>query len=320
MLARREFGRVTLATWLANAAPAAAQTRAPIDPNAAGNATIRGRAGDSDIVIQTTARLAGAIHSLRWSGVEFVDSLDHGRQIQSASNLDVDGAPMIGETFNPTEAGSRDDHVGPRSTSRLRELKVLAPNELRTTNQMAFWLRPGEKSRGNPARNRTLLSNHLVSKHVAIGVAGLPHAIAYDVAFTLPADERHTYAQFEAVTGYMPPRFEVFLRVDMKSRTLVPLDDGPGEQRDPVVLATATGSHAMGVFSPDQPAPGFPNAGYGRFRFKSARVTKWNCVFRVRDPRGLPPGPYRYRHFLAVGTRADVESTLAALVARYQRA
>ncbi len=51
-----------------------------------GDAVIRGKAGKSEIVIRTTTRLAGAIHSLTWDGVEFVDSADHGRQIQSAAS------------------------------------------------------------------------------------------------------------------------------------------------------------------------------------------------------------------------------------------
>ena len=60
-----------------------------------GDATIRAKAGPSDIVITTTNRVAGAIHSLTWNGKEFVDSADHGRQIQSASNFDG------GKTFIP---------------------------------------------------------------------------------------------------------------------------------------------------------------------------------------------------------------------------
>src|SRR5205085_4632706 len=81
-------------------------------PPPAGDAVIRGKAGPSDIVITTTARLAGAIHSLRWNGQEFIDSADHGRQLQSAANFDG-GGRFFPETFNPTEAGSRKDGAGP---------------------------------------------------------------------------------------------------------------------------------------------------------------------------------------------------------------
>ena len=134
---------------------------------------IRAKAGASEIVITTTSRLAGAIHSLTWGGKEFVDSADHGRQIQSASNLDA-GTPILAETFNPTEAGSRRDGAGATSSSRLLALTARG-NVLESKTQMAFWLAPGEKSGGHPAKNTTVLSKHLLAKRVTIGVRGLPN-------------------------------------------------------------------------------------------------------------------------------------------------
>jgi hypothetical protein len=270
-----------------------------------GNAVIRGQAGPSEIVMTTTARVAGAIHSLTWNGKEFLDSYDHGRQMQSALNLDC-GQDFIPEVFNPTEAGSSSDGKGDHSSSKLLRSWV-AGSELQTTTQMAFWLAPGEKSSGHPARNGKVLSDHLVSKRVRIGSPGLPHAIEYEVAFTIPGGERHTYAQFEALTGYMPPVFSRFWKFERDSGDLRPLDDGPGEQASPVVLATPTGSHAMGIYSPCHPQ------GYGRFRFQDQGVNKWNCVFRVRDPQGIKPGTYSYRLFVIVGTLDDVRRTLVRL-------
>lgn len=282
------------------------------DPAVAGDGVIRARAGGSEIVITTTSRVAGAVHSLTWNGKEFIDSLDHGRQMQSAANFDC-GQPFISEVFNPTEAGSLRDHVGPKSSSRLLSFKADGAT-LETKNQMAFWLAPGEKSLGNPARNDRILSNHILAKRLQIGVADLPHAISYDVAFTVPDGEGHKYAQFEAVTGYMPAEFNTFWRFLPATKTLEPLTDGPGEQKYPVVLATETGSHAMAVFSPDQPSSGFENAGYGRFRFGPERVTKWNCVFRYRQASGIAAGEYKFRCFVVVGSLEDTRSTLAKLV------
>ncbi|MCE2685056.1 MAG: hypothetical protein LW857_07850, partial [Verrucomicrobiae bacterium] len=56
-----------------------------------GDAELAGTLGGKPLVIRTTSRLAGAIDSVRWDGVEFIDSHDHGRQLQSAINADVDG-------------------------------------------------------------------------------------------------------------------------------------------------------------------------------------------------------------------------------------
>src|SRR4051794_9102735 len=106
-----------------------------------GNAVIRGKAGTSDIVITTTSRLGGAVHSLTWNGKEFVDSFDHGRQLQSAANFDG-GQQFAPEVFNPTEAGSRRDGTGLTSSSKLLKMTVRSA-ELETVTRMAFRLAPG---------------------------------------------------------------------------------------------------------------------------------------------------------------------------------
>lgn len=278
-----------------------------------GDSVIRGKAGNSEIVITTTARLAGAIHSLTWNGKEFIDSADHGRQLQSASNLDCGRKPYHSETFNPTEAGSRFDGAGKNSSSKLLRLRAEG-NLLESTTQMTFWLKPGEKSDGHPALNDKVLSDHLIGKKVRIGYKTFPHAIEYEATFTVPKGEGHTYAQFEALTGYMPAEFSRFWKFHPETGELEELGDGPGEIGIPVVLATPNGTHAMGVFSPDQPSVGFEKAGYGRFRFKEEKVVKWNCVFRVRDPKGIAPGEYKYRCFAIVGSLDDVKATLRGLV------
>ncbi len=277
-----------------------------------GDAVIRAPAGGSEIVITTTSRLAGAIHSLTWNGREFIDSLDHGRQLQSASNLDVDGR-FFNETFNPTEAGCERDMDGPTSTSRLLWLSA-AGRELQTVSRMAFWLRPGQTSGGHPAVNTTALSNHLLQKHVRIGSPGLEHAIRYEVAFTVPADERHTRATFELLTGYMPGDFRVFHGLQADD-LLVPLTDGMGEQSLPVIVSTADGGHAMGAWTADVARTTKKPATYGRFWFEDARVSKWNCVVREAAAPGqsLEPGIYRGLIWVAVGTREQVRDTLVRL-------
>lgn len=272
---------------------------------------IRGPAGGSEIVITTTDRVAGAIHSLGWNGKEFIDSADHGRQLQSASNFDC-GTPIQWETYNPTEAGSCRDGAGGRSSSRLLFFTA-GTNALQSTLQMAFWLAPNETSRGNPAKNTTVLSNHLLAKHVRIGHPGLPHVIDYSVMFTVPVGEFHTEATFEALTGYMPADFSRFLRFDPRTGRLEPISDGPGENPDPVVLSTPEGSHAMGIFAPPQDLHGAVGPGYGRFRFAEERVVKWNCVFRLHDSAGIPAGTYPFRMHVVVGDLETVRASLLAL-------
>jgi len=274
-----------------------------------GNAQIRARAGDSEIVITTARRLAGAIHSLTWRGQEFINSTDHGRQLQSASSFD--NTPTAGaETFNPTEAGSRDDGAGTNTTSRLREI-VAEKNHLRTKTQMAFWLAPGERSEGQLARNTNTLSAHMLTKDVRIGVGRWPQALDYRVTFSVPATEHHVSAQFEALTGYMPEKFNTFYEFNPQTGRLQPLSYGPGEIKNPVVLATPDGKFAMGIFSPPQKLPDTHGPNYGRWNFADAKVVKWNCVYRVRNEQGIHSGDYSYRMLVPVGTLAEVEAMLA---------
>lgn len=296
--------------WLACCAILLLTAGAWADQPVSGDAVIRARAGESEIVITTTSRVAGAIHSLTWNGREFIDSHDHGRQLQSASNFDS-GRDFIPEVFNPTEAGSMRDGAGPTSSSRLLKLRAEG-HKLQTLTQMAFWLAPGENSLGHPARNNKVLSDHLLEKDVQVGFEDLPHAIQYDVTFTVPDGEYHTFAQFEALTGYMPAEFDSCYKVTASGK-LEELDWGPGEQSRPVILSTASGSHAMGVYSPDQPSRGYERAGYGRFRFQAEQVNKWNCVFRARNKQGIESGAYKFRVFVAAGTLSIVTDTINSL-------
>ncbi len=280
-----------------------------------GDAELVGQLGGKPIVIRTTDRLAGAIDSIKWDGVEFIDSHDHGRQLQSALNADVDGVFNV-ECYNPTEAGSVVDALGPKSTSELQALSIKG-GVLSTRTRMAYWLAPGMRSQGQLAQNRTLVSNCLLTKQVRIGRAGMDHVLDYRVTFNVPADRPHKVLQFEALTAYMPATFSRELRFDAKTSTLVALPRADGEIRDPVVLATASGSHAMGIFTPDKAPRGQPPVGYGRFSFAADQVVKWNCVFRLNQSEPLRAGDYSYQLYVVLGSQEDCRAALAALTKEF---
>jgi hypothetical protein len=159
-----------------------------------------------------------------------------------------------------------------------------------------------------------------VKKTVTIGSHGLPHAIGYDVTFTIPKGEHHSFAQFEVVTGYMPPEFSKFWTYDSIKNKLSPLSDGPGEQPHPIIFSTPDTKHAMGVWSAQQPSKGFEQAGYGRFRFKPEKVVKWNCVFRIRQLKPIRTGDHVFKCYVIVGSLKNVTSTVDQLQRRFGRA
>lgn len=279
-------------------------------PEPGRRATVSRPFAGSTIAVGVSSRVAGAIDSLTWGGTQFINAHDHGRELQSASSFDG-----YGECLNPTEAGSDGDGTGPRSTSLLTALQV-GDGVLQTRSRMAYWMSPGRPVGDcpkGPGPYTAPRSDDVLTKRITLGAEGVANAIAYRVTFTTARP--HAAATFEAATAYMPPDFSRFLAYDPATGRSAPLSPGPGEQAVPVILATADGSRAMGVYSPGLPQPGIPNAGYGRFSFAGLpgpgnATVKWNCVFRQN---GVPAGDHAYTCYVLVGTLEDVQRGMSAL-------
>jgi len=280
--------------------PSLTNCPATIGVQPSGDASISNIAGPSSIVISTTQRLAGAIGSLTWNGKEFINSYDHGRELQSATSFNG-----WGECFNPTEAGSSQDGTGNISTSFLQYLNA-SGNFLETQILPAFWTQPGYTAPGcGAAINTTQRASHYFHKKVTIGMPGMAHVVKYNTEFDIP--ENYSSGTFEALTGYMPPDFSVFWTYNPASQQLTSLSDGPGEQELPIVFSTTDNNYAMGIYSPDLPDPQWAGAGYGRFRFGDC--TKWNCVFRENNVTGT----YKFRSYVFVGSLTNVTVSMTQL-------
>ncbi|MDN5942587.1 MAG: hypothetical protein L0H94_11945 [Nitrospira sp.] len=273
----------------------------------------------SPLVIKASPEVfGGAIYSLRWRGFQFINSTDHGRELQSASSFDG-----FGECYNPTEAGSKADGDKPTSSSQVLSVSSTA-NSLHTRAKMAFWLLPGEdyeKTCGSrtgitTAQNTTVTSEHILEKNVTIGFNGMKNVIEYQITFHIP--ENRTSATFEALTGYMPAQFSRFLTYNPangQASALKFLSYGPGEQSYPVILSNESGTRAMGVYAPDH-LPTNP-IGYGRFQFPNisgSDPNKWNCVFRKKD---IVPGAYQYSCFVVIGNVNQVIKGIHSLQAYF---
>jgi hypothetical protein len=266
--------------------------------------TVRQSVLNSPLVLHASQRTAGAIDSIKFRGREFVNAYDHGREWQSAVSYDG-----FGECLNPTEAGSMKDDKGPDTSSQLLDANV-KDSTLTTTVRMAYWLAPdqaypnacGEHKDVHVAQNKVVVSDDTLLKRVTVGYHELTNVIEYLV--TLNVGEPHESATFEAVTGYMPPDFSLFLAFDPNTSQVTPLGAGNGEQPLPVILSTNDRQFAVGVYSPDA------NPGYGRFMFPK-NTAKWNCVFRSTKVR---PGPLTYHCFIAIGTVEEVRTALQKLI------
>ena len=284
----------------------------PVDV-VSGDGQIYGDIHGKKLTIATTSRVAGAVDSILWNEMEFIDSHDHGRQMQSAASFDCSrDDPFWPERFNPTEAGSRADGVGLQSSSQLLSF-VAKGNRLHTKTRMAFWLPPGEQSFGRTGLNSVPISNHLLEKRVLIGCSASDNAIQVDTEFQMPSDEKHRLAQFEVLTGYMPSSFQRFWKWDIAKRLFDSLDDGPGEQACPIAFSNIPETHALGVWMSDLQSARYSRTGYGRFRFVEENVVKWNCVVRIRDPNQIEMLRHAFRVYLAIGSLEEVTATFRQL-------
>lgn len=251
----------------------------------------------SPVWLWTNTRVAGAIDGLQWRGTQFIDSHDHGRQLQSAVSFDG-----LGECLNPTQAGSRRDGTGLGSSSRLMSVEARG-NQIRSKTQMAYWLAPGQRSPHCGPGPGTAKNDAVISKVILESVATISdNAIRHDVTYVLQRD--YESATFEALTAYLPIRFSAVYGVDPASGQLRDIGPGPGEQSLPVILATQDGRFALGVTG--------AGARFGRWLFPdvSGPTSKWNCVFRKRQVRA---GRHSFSCASIFGTLDDVRRTIVAL-------
>ncbi|MBI3576603.1 hypothetical protein HY086_01015 [Candidatus Gottesmanbacteria bacterium] len=286
---------------------------------ALGDAEIRGNFDGSDIVIKTTARLAGAIDSLTWKGKEFVYSKYHGEQIQYAWSLDNQG-----ECNNPTEAGSATDDTGHISSSILQELTINATNQLFTVSLPAFWLPPDYPasvfcpSGLSKAVNTTVVSNHTLKKTVTIGSQNLNNVIEFRSEIVVPQSTKEFI--IEAPTGYHTVDFSNYWTYHPQTNTLTNvtslLKNDPNipdlrfyPTNLPVILSTVDGNYAIGVYAPDIDGFNSGSRQYQLFGF-ALPFTKWNVTYHLGPNI---PKTYNFLTYLAIGSFTQVKTALSAL-------
>lgn len=279
-----------------------------------GDGTISGALDGSPIVVKTSTRFAGAIYSLTWKGVQFINDSDHGRELQSASSFEG-----FGECYNPTEAGSARDGVGAASSSLLLQFQA-SGNQLSSLSQMAFWEYPGStytasKACGSDAslhtvQNTTVLSQDSLAKQVTIGFHGIPNVIEDLVTFHEVLS--HTNSSFQSLVAVMPSAFSKHYAFNPSNGALVLSPNGVTEgvgNTPSVIYANGSGSAAMGIYSPDVGNPA-EIGGFDSSYFVEHTMDGINSWYPLINFATTSPGDYRFRHYLAVGSLAEVQQAL----------
>lgn len=276
-----------------------------------GDGSITSTVNGSSLTIKTSGWAAGTVTSLNYRGTEYIDNFDHGREMQSAAFFGN------GECYNPTEGGARDDGTSLSSTSVLKSFNA-SGSTITSTNQMAFWLAPGETSPNcaggtGTATNTTKLSDYILDKQITLGFQNLPNVIQWTSAFTLPRS--HTSAQFTPVV-YSPTNFSEFQKFSIKTKTVTALTISSNviETGDVPIATTPDHNSAIAVYSPK--LPDYLGLGYSAGSF-SSQITSGHptnsvgCYFRENN---IAAGKYTYNCYVIVGTLSEVTQSLQSLV------
>lgn len=243
--------------------------------------------------VSISKRYAGAIFSLVWNGVEFVDDTDHGRQIQTAFQLDGGG-----EGNNPTEAGAAADASGMTSTAQLLGVNA-AGNIIEASTRMADWIPFGDA-----------LSGYTLSKRITVGWNNMPNVIRDDI--TIESSENHGSVAIEGLTGYLLLQFGNLYSCDTKTGELKLLPYTAStvfnpavfiNSPEPLIFSNANGI-AMGIFCPAIPM-------HTAWMGAGGNSNKWDMGLQSIAP--FPAGRYSWTVYLVVGRLDDVRRILTEL-------
>lgn len=299
--------------------------------------TIAGNTQAGPLYVSASRRTAGAIDSVMWRDVEFINSFDFGRQLQLA--LTQGGA---GECYNPTEAGGRQDAFDPRTNGASSSVLLSwrrAGAQMSTLSEPAYWMRPGEVDAAcGMARNQTLAAGHIrFSKKIEIGHAGMRNVISFQSSITLASGAeaapdfpgRDGPATIETPTGYLAEQFSRLYAFDPATRTLSDESSRARECAKPGSHISCEQLHPVIFVNPRDVAMGvcavaadrkFRSPMYGVFAFPGqgspiANTYKWNVVYRgVVASEGS--AEWRFKTLIAVGNLAQVQASMLALHAR----
>lgn len=287
-----------------------------------GDATISANSDGFPLTIKTTDRLAGAIDSLSWNGKEFVNSYDHGRQLQYMWQKDG-----LGECYNPTEAGTYLDDVGPNSTSILNYLNKPSANTLVTGNFPGYWARPTTPSffctGATTAVNTDLATPDYFVKQVQIGHANLANVVKMNASInvTKPFDRLFV----ETPASFLDSSLTRMWRYNPKTSDLVEQFEEEKYKASifsyrriettPPILSTPDGKYAVGAWAAG--ASKNRHITYSLLKYPNSDPKQASNIISISNNEDfVPAGQLNYESFLIIGTLDSVKASMNALYAQ----
>lgn len=279
--------------------------------------------GGHPVYISCSERTAGAVDSLTWKDKEFLNSYDHGRQLQMAMTVQNHG-----ECWNPTEAGGRSDGIDFETKSNLTDI-VVSKNQMRTISLPAYWVRGDDVTaipsgtqcpKGHESYNEEDTHPYEMMKFIDFGCFGLDSCIQYSLRAEL-GDSPYMpccqgFAQMEAPTAYLNSDFDQVSYLDPNNKTLTKQTLESGETEKLVIIHTQDQEYALGVISESRnsTSAGVPGLHYAYFSFNiqnfDSKTFKWSVVVREDLQLGLV---FDVHSYLCVGMLDEVVDCLLSI-------
>ena len=240
---------------------------------------------DKKLYVTASVRSGGAIDSINFLNKEYINSFDHGRELQVAM---TNGS---GECYNPTQAGSHHDFIYEKSTSKIIKIdKQMIPIPMiHGINLPAFWYKPNTIVE-IPSENCNYKSiNQYINYPFPFEYKIEPkynwnlnfYYLEYNFNFTL--QEKQTKIQFEIPTGYLNHDFRSFKYYNSTLQNLNVYATLNLEINDPIIICTLDSIHCMGsklIQSPDL-ISSLKYVGMSFLAPDTSSTTKWSIVWRA---------------------------------------
>ena len=278
------------------------------------------------IYISGSDRTAIAIDSLVWNNIEFINSWDHGRELQQAVTTND------GECYNPTEAGSGNGD-GITATSSSAVLSVACNETTLTTSVLpAYWMVPGSSESGcGAAINQDKVSNWTMSKSVSIGYDGIDNVVHFVNDVYVPIDLTNASSsngigtQIEAPTAYLNANFDSFYCIDFEngkdlngnlSEIVISNKVGGSAgvlkiNSSYVIIGMNDTNAAMGVMPKIYPQRGFALYNFLGLGYDSCKTSKWSIV--TYHENIVAGSTLKFENWFCIGTLKDVHTCMSQL-------
>jgi hypothetical protein len=165
------------------------------------------------VTVRSNASAGGSVWSWVWNGIEFINTFDFGREMQSSL------FPGDTKNSNPTEAGDAFSRRADRRGSPLYSLS----NRANTQSSRAIPLEFNPQNFGGSPGHPVVWKDVTMGKGLTLNFKNLGPVGQYSTYIKLDIPKSLPKAQVEIPSIYVPGKFNVYWTYDAAKQTLTPV-------------------------------------------------------------------------------------------------